>query len=98
MKLQCPRCKTVARGVSAEKAARWYHKLRPYLGVVPPWGCYVPKRRGAAHSGHDHADWPLHSWRGPGASPLVLGWGRDGRAPTFAEFCSVYGLDPRAEP
>jgi len=92
MARSCQRCKQPPRAIDAAVAATLYSKLKPMLGVVPSWGCYTP-RRGEREAG-DHGAWPLHSWRGPGSFPLVIGWNpRATHRPTFAEFCLVYGLD-----
>jgi len=90
----CPRCRTALVIVSDAVAATWYAKLRPYLRVVPSFGCYTPTR-GAVRAGNCAA-WPRHAWAGPGRFPLVVAWRRpdDGAAayPTFAQFARAYGL------
>lgn len=64
-----------------------YEKLRPYLEVVKPWGCYVPTRCGR----NNPKDWPLSRWKGPGHSPLCVRWNPHGeRKPTYEQFLAIY--------
>lgn len=78
--------------------AALYQKLRPFLEVVKsdgnpvvePYGCYPPNRFGRTAL----ADWPLHSWRGPGSSPLCVRWAYpSSRQPTFEQFLKVYRIN-----
>ena len=82
---------------TAQDAQRLYEKLAPHLEVVKgdgnpvaePWGCYPPLR----NHRNDLRDWPLHSWRGPGASPLCIQWSaKPKQQPTFGQFLRVYKL------
>jgi hypothetical protein len=83
--------------MTSERASSLYAKLAPFLSVVKgdgspiiePYGCYPPCRNGR----NDLRDWPLHSWRGPGTSPLCVSWSPDAkRRPTFEQFLRVYGI------
>lgn len=83
------------RRMRIDGAAEVYRKLRPFLRVIPSFGCYAPSRGGKPAS---HALWPLHSWDGPGTFPLVVAWDPKGkgRHPTFIEWCRVYNIEPVA--
>ena len=106
---QCPRCKTVFRGLGAEECATLYRRVAHHLRIVESWGCYVPPRRQYDRNkkkrdyqtGWDgHRDHPLHYWKGSGTFPLVAEIGplRPGeRHPNFGEFCKLYGLLPEEE-
>lgn len=81
----------------ADRAFALYLKLAPHLEIVKedgpaglePWGCYPPRRNGRVGL----KEWPLHSWRGPGTSPLCIRWvSKSRRKPTFEQFCRVYRL------
>ena len=93
--MSCPRCIERPVMMSESIAAALYHKLRPYLKVIPSWGCYTPDRKqlpSHAPAGV-HADWPLHSWAGPGHSPIVVTWDpSEGQRPTFGQFLMVYRI------
>jgi hypothetical protein len=82
-----------------QSAAELYTKLALFLNVVKgdgspfrePYGCHAPPRNGR----EGLAFWPLHSWRGPGHSPLVIEWNPRGkRRPTFEQFLRVYRFKP----
>jgi hypothetical protein len=86
-----------ARVMPVEKAAGLYQQLSPFLNVekgdgnpvTEKWGCYPPRRFGR----HSLEDWPLHSWRGPGSSPLCLSWSANpARRPTFDQFVRAYRI------
>jgi hypothetical protein len=89
--IRCPRCRTGFRDMDVDLAATLYQCLKSRLTLVSSWGCYVPKRKHFETG--DHAAWPLHFWRGPGTPPVVVEWSNKGTAPTFTEFCQVYGLN-----
>jgi hypothetical protein len=86
-----------AVALTEQDALRLYEKLAPYLDVVKgegnpvaePWGCYPPRRNGR----NDLRDWPLHTWRGPGNSPLCVCWSaKPARRPTFEQFLRIYSV------